>query len=155
MLIVWGYLILIVIAGSLLIIFGSFLLRLLRIGISLFFISEIVTTALAIFGVMDYKSTWPISKWAFYIGSAIGIMQFIRSPGSVLRDTADIVTGIGGGDNPKGKDEPKGDDGDGHGFPCCDNCRWNQDRGSYTVRCFQDSSRNKVANEKCGQWQHY
>lgn len=154
MLIVWGYLILIVIAGSLLIIFGSFLLRLLRIGISLFFISEIVTTALAIFGVMDYKSTWPISKWAFYIGSAIGIMQFIRSSGSVLRDTADIVTSIGDGDEPKGEDEPK-DDGDGHGFPCCDNCRWNQDRGSYTVRCFQDSSRNKVANEKCGQWQHY
>lgn len=118
------------------------------------FISEIVTTALAIFGVMDYKSTWPISKWAFYIGSAIGIMQFIRSPGSVLRDTADIVTSIGDGDKPKGEDEPK-DDGDGHGFPCCDNCRWNQDRGSYTVRCFQDSSRNKVANEKCGQWQHY
>jgi len=103
---------------------------------------------------MDYKSTWPISKWAFYIGSAIGIMQFIRSPGSVLRDTADIVTSIGDGDKPKGEDEPKGND-DEHGFPCCDNCRWNQDRGSYTVRCFQDSSRNKVANEKCGQWQHY
>lgn len=41
------------------------------------------------------------------------------------------------------------------GFPCCDNCRWNQNRGSYTVRCFQDSSRRKKSNDKCGQWQHY
>lgn len=39
------------------------------------------------------------------------------------------------------------------GFPCCDNCRWNQNRGSYSVRCFQNSSRQKEPNDKCGQWQ--
>ena len=40
-----------------------------------------------------------------------------------------------------------------HGFPCCDNCRWNQNRGSYSVRCFQNSNREKEPNDKCGQWQ--
>lgn len=39
------------------------------------------------------------------------------------------------------------------GFPCCDNCRWNQNRGSYSVRCFQNSSMQKEPNDKCGQWQ--
>lgn len=38
------------------------------------------------------------------------------------------------------------------GLPCCDNCRWNQNRGSYSVRCFQNSSRQKEPNDKCGQW---
>ena len=38
------------------------------------------------------------------------------------------------------------------GFPCCDNCRWNQNRGSYSVRCFQNSSRVKEPNDKCDQW---
>ena len=38
------------------------------------------------------------------------------------------------------------------GFPCCDNCRWNQNRGSYSVRCFQTSSRVKEPNDKCDQW---
>ena len=40
-----------------------------------------------------------------------------------------------------------------NGFPCCDNCKWNQDRGCYFVRCFQDSSRIKKPNDKCGQWE--
>ena len=40
-----------------------------------------------------------------------------------------------------------------HGFPCCDNCKWNMSRGSFFVRCSQDYSREKEANEKCGQWQ--
>ncbi len=39
------------------------------------------------------------------------------------------------------------------GFPCCNNCKWNQNRGSYFVRCFQNSSREKEPNDKCGQWQ--
>ena len=39
MLIIWGYLLLIVVAGIVVIIFGAFLLRLLSIGISLFFYS--------------------------------------------------------------------------------------------------------------------
>ncbi len=38
------------------------------------------------------------------------------------------------------------------GIPCCDNCRWNQNRGSYSVRCFQNSSRVKEPNDKCDQW---
>lgn len=50
---------------------------------------------------------------------------------------------------PRPKPDPYGP----QGFPCCDNCRWNQNRGSYTVRCFQNSSRVKEPNDKCGQWQ--
>lgn len=46
-------------------------------------------------------------------------------------------------------DEPYGS----HGYPCCNNCKWNMNRGSYFVRCFQDESREKEPNDKCGQWQ--
>lgn len=156
MLIIWGYLLLIVVAGIVVIIFGAFLLRLLSIGISLFLIAEIITTCLAIFGYMDYSTGWTISKWAFFIGSVIGIAKFIRNPSGVLEDTSNMVqefdeyvqkrnSKTGSSDNEKEE----------YGFPCCGNCKWNYDRASYEVRCFQDSKRNKTANEKCGQWQHY
>lgn len=157
MLIIWGYLFLIVAAGIILIICGTFLLRLLAIGISLFFIAEIITTALAIFGYMDYSTGWTISKWAFFIGSGIGIIQFLCNPSTFFRDTGEIVTNIGNSSKTKKRNKPEEneDEEDEHKFACCGNCKWNQDRGSYTVRCFQDSSRDKVSNDKCGQWQHY
>lgn len=153
MLIVWGYLLLAVVAGIILIICGSFLLRLLSIGICLFIVAEIVTTALAIFGYMDYCTGWAISKWAFFIGGGIGVIQFLRSPSSFLRDAADIVSSIGNSTIKSDNSQEEKDDKE-YDFPCCGNCKWNYDRGSYSVRCFQDGNRNKTSNEKCGQWQH-
>lgn len=156
MLIIWGYLLLIVVAGIVVVIFGAFLLRLLRIGILLFLIAEIITTGLAIWGYMDYSTGWTISKWAFLLGSLIGIAKFIRNPSSVLVDTANMVQNL---DEYAQKSNLNSDSSDSskdeYDFPCCGNCKWNYDRGSYEVRCFQESRRNKTVNEKCGQWQHY
>ena len=156
MLIFWGYLLLIVAAGIVVVIFGAFLLRLLKIGILLFFIAEIITTGIAIGGYMDYSKGWTISKWAFIIGSAIGVVKFICNPSAVLGDTKEMVQNFDEyaqrkNSNPRlsnsGKEE--------YSFPCCGNCKWNYDRGSYEVRCYQDCKRSKTANDKCGQWQHY
>ena len=70
--------------------------------------------------------------------------------------------GGGGGSSPEPEPDPYPDptpdpEPDGpyspQGFPCCDNCRWNMNRGSYFVRCFQDGSREKEPNDKCTQWQ--
>lgn len=49
------------------------------------------------------------------------------------------------------------DDGEtsGYGFNCCDNCKWNQDRGSHYARCFQDGRDDHSDNDRCGLWQHY
>lgn len=156
MLIIWGYILLIVVVGIVLIIFGAFLLRLLSIGISLFFIAEIITTGLAILGYMDYSTGWTISKWAFIIGSVIGIAKFIRNPSSTFRDTADMVQDFDDYvQNKNSSSSSSGCEKEEYSFPCCGNCKWNYDRGSYEVRCFQNGNRSKTANEKCGQWQHY
>lgn len=155
MLIIWGYLLLIVLAGVILIFCGAFLLRLLYLGIYLFFVVGIVTLVLAFFGVIEYSTSWTITKWAFIIGGLIGIVQFLRSPLRFLSDTANIAKDIGDSISSNSENTSVEEEHGDYSFPCCDNCKWNYDRGSYTVRCFQDGSRNKVSNEKCGQWQHY
>lgn len=154
MLIIWGYLLLAIVVGVILIICSAFLLKLLSIGFCLFFAAEIITTFFVFLGYMDFDTSWAVSKWAFFIGSMIGGIQFLRSPSSFLRDTAEIISSIGNNSNKNketgsGEDTPNDND-----FPCCGNCKWNYDRGSHTVRCFQDGNRDKTSNEKCGQWQH-
>ncbi len=62
----------------------TFIIQLIGLGIYLAIMSVVVCGVLAFFEVMEWDTCWSISKWAFYIGTAIGVIIFFLNPGETF-----------------------------------------------------------------------
>lgn len=92
MLQILGYLLLIGIAILLIKFSFYLLLRCCVGGILAFIFVGAITGALAIFGVISADTAWTISKWAFYIGTALNTIWAILHPIETISDAWDIAT---------------------------------------------------------------
>lgn len=137
MLQILGYLLLIGIA-IVVIKFGfALLMRCCVIGIIAFLCIGAITGALTIFGMMSSDTAWSISKWAFYIGTVINLVEVLFHPFRAIGDAWDVATD----DSPAGysssssySDSINGED-EYEGVRCCGNCRWNTSAYSSSVMC--------------------
>lgn len=136
MLQILGYLLLIGIA-IVIIKFGfALLMRCCVIGIIAFLWVGIITGTLSIVGKMSSDTAWTISKWAFYIGTAINIVEVLFHPFRAISQAWDAATddsdsGSYSSDSyvsSQGEDEYPG-------VRCCGNCRWNNSAYSSSVMC--------------------
>lgn len=62
----------------------TFIIQLIGLGIWLALVTVVVCAILAFFEVMEWETCWSITQWAFYIGSAIGIILFLFNPGETI-----------------------------------------------------------------------
>lgn len=140
MLQILGYLLLIVIA-ILLIKFGVYILLSCCIGGILSFIwVGAITGALAIFGVISADTAWTISKWAFYIGTAITTIRTILHPIDTISDAwreATSSSSSGSSSYSSSSDSSSSNDNydEYRGMRCCANCRWNASLYPNNVIC--------------------
>ena len=134
--------------------FLVFFIRITAIGIAAFFAVGAVTGLLALFGIISSDTAWVITGIAFFIGVAYNLYEFFANPREVMSDVKRMYHDHSGSYTPS---STTSDDGEtsGYGFNCCDNCKWNQDRGSHYARCFQDGRDDHSDNDRCGLWQHY
>ena len=138
MLQILGYLLLIGIAIVILKFGFALLMRCCVIGIIAFLWVGAITGALTIFGKMSSDTAWTISKWAFYIGTAVNIMEVLFHPFRAIGDAWDAATD----DSPSSSssssssysDSNNGED-EYPGVRCCGNCRWNNSLYSSSVMC--------------------
>ena len=61
-----------------------FIIQLIGLGISLALMSVFVCGILAFFEIIEWDTCWNITEWAFYIGTAIGIIIFFFNPGETF-----------------------------------------------------------------------
>lgn len=57
-----------------------FILQLIGPGLVFGFMSLIICGFLALFDVMEWETRFLVAKWAFYIGSGIGVVMFLCHP---------------------------------------------------------------------------
>lgn len=156
MLQILGYILLIGIAIAVLKFGFAVALRLTLYGIVAFFCVGAVTGALTILGVMESDTSWTITKWAFFIGVLFSVKELFTNPRDFGRDVMDIYNDHSGShSSPSSSSNSDKDNGYDPPYGCCDNCRWNMNRGSHYSRCAQDGRDDRVANERCGSWMHY
>lgn len=67
-----------------------FVIQLIGIGLVLGLFSIIVCGALALFGIMEWETCLVVAKWAFYAGSAIGVIRFLCHPIDTLSEAFDL-----------------------------------------------------------------
>jgi hypothetical protein len=120
----------------------ALLIRCCIIGILAFLWVGAITGALTIFGKMSSDTAWTISKWAFYIGTAINIVEVLFHPFRAIRESWDAATD----DSPSSpsssssySDSNNGED-EYPGVRCCGNCRWNTSLYSSSVMCNHSSA---------------
>ena len=65
----------------------AFIIQLIGLGIWGAIISVVVCGVLAFLGVMEWGTCWNITKWAFYIGTVIGVIIFFFNPGETFSNT--------------------------------------------------------------------
>ena len=136
MLQILGYILLIGIA-IVVIKFGFMLvMRCCAIGIVAFLCVGAITGVLCIFGMMSSDTAWTISKWAFYIGTAINIVEVICHPFRAISDAWDVATDDSGGSSSSSSSGYGSSQEDEFaGIHCCGNCRWNNSAYSNNVIC--------------------
>lgn len=62
----------------------AFVIQFIGLGIGLALTSFFVCGALTLFDVMEWETCLSITKWAFYIGTAIGVIIFFLNPGETF-----------------------------------------------------------------------
>ncbi len=120
--------------------FGFLLvIRCCAIGIIAFICVGAVTGALTIFGKMSSDTAWTISKWAFYIGTAINIVEVIRHPFRAISDAWDVTTEDSDSSSYSSSSSSSStsmhDEDLYPGTRCCGNCRWNNSLYGNNVMC--------------------
>lgn len=178
MLQILGYIFLIAIA-IILIKFGyALLMRCCALGILAFLIVGCITGALSIVGKISSSIAWTISKWAFYVGTAINIVEVISHPLEAIEDAWDFTTDTdytaspvetynndvssgGSGNTSTSSSSPSlpptntsDDDTEIYiGRRCCGNCRWNRSPNHNDVICsLNPAGANNSVNDVCGDY---
>lgn len=67
-----------------------FILQLIGPGLVFAFMSLIVCGIMALLDIMEWNTCFVVVKWAFYIGSAVGIIMFICHPINTLSRAFDL-----------------------------------------------------------------
>ena len=152
MLQILGYILLIGIALAI-IKFGILLiLRCCAYGITAFFSIGAITLILVILGFMESGTAWTISKWAFYIGLGCNVLELVIHPSKIFSDVKKAYNYDSSSSMTSSVSDNSSDNESYSGFHCCDNCWWNQDRGSSYSRCAHDGRDDRLSNEYCGYW---
>lgn len=167
MLQILGYIFLIAI-GFLIVKFGIFLImRCCIIGIIAFLCVGMITGALAILGMMSSDTAWTLSKWAFYIGTAVNIVEVIFHPFRAISDAWDVATDDDDSGSYSSSSSSSSsyssyssyrdddDDDEYKGVRCCGNCRWNNSLYGNNVICNHNpaGSYNGVM-DRCSDYLH-
>ena len=142
MLQILGYLLLFSIV-FLLVKFGFLLiLRCIAIGIFAFFLVGMITGALALLGFIGSDTAWTLSKWAFYIGTVINVIEVICHPFSAIADawkeaTEESSSRYGSSSSSTSSSSGNGSERENlySGVRCCGNCRWNKSPYGNNVIC--------------------
>jgi len=169
MLQILGYIFLIGIA-IVLIKFGyALIMRCCALGVVLFICVGMVTGALALLGVVSSGTAWTISKWSFYIGTAINVLEVLSHPLEAISDAWDFTTDTdysGGGSssddsnssgNNSGYSSSSGssDNSVYAGRRCCGNCRWNMSAYNNNVACTHNpAGAYNGVNDRCSDYVH-
>lgn len=139
MLQILGYIFLIGIA-IVLIKFGyALIMRCCALGVVAFICVGMVVGVLALFGKISSDTAWTISKWAFYIGTAINVLEVLSHPFEAISDAWDFTTDTdySGGTSSSEDSNSSSNTSDYSsssrsgsnpiyaGRRCCGNCRWN------------------------------
>ena len=143
MLQILGYILLIGIA-IVVIKFGfALLMRCCVIGIIAFLWVGAITGALCIFGKMSSDTAWTISKWAFYIGTAINVVEVLFHPFRAISQAWDAATDDSESSSyssSSSNSSSSPDEDEFAGVHCCGNCRWNNSAYSNNVICNHNPS---------------
>lgn len=67
-----------------------FIIQLIGIGLVFGLLSIVVCGVLALFDIMEWETCLNIARYAFYIGSAIGVIRFLCHPLDTLSETFDL-----------------------------------------------------------------
>ncbi|MBO4662461.1 MAG: hypothetical protein J5630_07160 [Bacteroidaceae bacterium] len=156
MLKILGYLLLIGIAILVLKFAFSFIMRCCILGIIAFLCVGAITGALSILGLMEYETAWTISKWAFYIGTTINILEVIFHPFRAISDAWEVAIDDSDSNSSSNSSNNTLED-EFAGMHCCGNCRWsvNAYRGS-RVMCNQNhASDYKSVTDWCSDYCHF
>ena len=133
--------------------FGILLiLRCCTYGILAFCCVGCVTFVLFILGVIESGTAWAISKWAFFIGLGCNVIELFVHPSRIFSDVKRAYKDDSGGGTITSSSSESDDNGNYPGYRCCDNCWWNQDKGSHYSRCAQDGRDDRTANDYCSYW---
>ena len=156
MLQILGYILIIAIAIAVIKFGFALLMRCCIIGIVAFLWVGAITGALTIFGKMSSDTAWTISKWAFFIGSAINIVEVLFHPFKALRDAWDAATD----DTPSSSSSSLSGNGNRDedefaGMRCCGNCRWNYSAYGNNVICNHNpAGEHNGVMDRCSDYCH-
>ena len=67
-----------------------FIIQLIGIGLVLGLFSIMACGVLALFDIMEWETCLVVAKWAFYIGTTIGVIRFLCHPIDTLSETFDL-----------------------------------------------------------------
>ena len=146
MLQILGYIFLIAIVILLLKFGFALLIRCCAIGILAFFGVGFVTGALSILGFMNFSTAWTLSKWAFYIGTAINVIEALFHPFTAISQAWDLANDDSDYSSSsyddsynhqhRQKNNDYEEDNDLYsGVRCCGNCRFNHSAYRNGVSC--------------------
>ena len=164
-----GYIFLIAIV-IVLIKFGyALIMRCCAMGVIAFICVGMVVGVLALFGKISSDTAWTVSKWAFYIGTAINILEVLSHPIDAISDAWDFTTDTdySGGSSESDRDETYYSDGNNSssstsgdsetdvyaGLRCCGNCRWNMSTHCNNVVCTHNpAGANNGVYDRCSDY---
>ena len=159
MLQILGYLLLIGLAILLLKFSFAILLRCCIGGILAFLIIGAVSGALCLLGYIQSDTAWTVSKWAFYIGTALSTVNVICHPFRTISEAWNDATDDSGSSTSYTNtyDSSEKEDEDLYkGQHCCGNCRWNTCPGRVGVSCHHDvSGAYMETNDRCSDYLHF
>lgn len=171
-----GYIFLIGLAILLLKFVYCLLMRCCALGIMAFIIVGCITGALAILGKISSHLAWTISKWSFYVGTAINIIEVLSHPLEAIEDAWDFTTDTDyttTSFNTYNDENSSGDSGNTHsssssslsrsltntndedteiytGRRCCGNCKWNRSKYHNNVICsLNPAGTSNSVNDVC------
>lgn len=159
-----GYIFLIAV-GIVIIKFGyALIMRFIALGVVAFIFVGCISGALSLLGYISSSTAWTISKWAFYIGAVLNIIEALSHPFDSISDAWEFTTDTdysSGGSSYDNEFESSSSvnnssySGGGStdvyaGRRCCGNCRWNTSPYRNNVVCNHNpaGAYNSV-NDRC------
>lgn len=150
-----GYIFLIGIAIFILKFGFMIVIRCCAIGIVAFFGVGMTCLILYMLGFIESSTAWTLSKWAFYIGTGINIIEVLSHPLEALSQAWNSATDDS--DDSSYPDQPSDND-DGDEFPgmrCCGNCRFNNSGYGSSVMCNHNpAGEHNGPMDRCGDYVH-
>ncbi len=145
-----GIFLLFAIAIALLKFFFAFIMRCCVWGILAFLTVGFITGLLAVFGLIEFSIAWTISKWAFFIGIGLNLVEVVLHPFRVIKDAWGVSQEMSfNGTTTVNTD---GDAGSSSGYygRCCANCRYNTNPNG--VSCNWDPGKYIEENSCCSMY---